>query len=121
MTFELTWLDLGLIVVLAYAWGRYAQWRKNMHNLLNNPQRISDILAKYAEVTAVEQTPKDVEIELRVEWVADQCYIYRKDTNEFMAQGMDITQAINAIDSRVHQGAFVVPKEMATKPQENQP
>jgi hypothetical protein len=119
MTFELTWLDLGLIVLLAYAWGRYAQWRKNMHNLLNNPQRISDILAKYAEVTAVEQPQKDVE--LRVEWHDDQCYIYRKDTNEFMAQGRDITQAINAIDSRLHQGAFVVPKEMATKPQQNQP
>ena len=119
MTFELTWLDLGLIVVLAYAWGRYAQWRKNMHTLLNNPQRISDILSKYADLKTVEQTPKDVEV--RVEWVADQCYIYRKDTNEFMAQGADITQAINAIDSRVHQGAFVVPKEMATKPQQNQP
>ena len=119
MTFELTWLDLGLIVVLAYAWGRYAQWRKNMHNLLNNPQRISDILSKYADLKTVEQEPKDVEV--RVEWVADQCYIYRKDTNEFMAQGADITQAIYAIDTRVHQGAFVVPKEMATKPQQNLP
>jgi hypothetical protein len=118
--FELTWLDLGLIVVLAYAWGRWTQWRINMHNLLNNPQGIANILTKYAEVKDVEAKPQQ-EVEVRVEWHEDQCYIYRKDTNEFMAQGRDITQAINAIDSRIHQGAFVVPKEMATKPKQNQP
>ena len=117
MIFELTWLDLGLIIVLAYAWGRWTQWRINMHNLLNNPQGIANILSKYAEVKDVDDKPQ-LEVEVRVEWHEDQCYIYRKDTNEFMAQGADITTAIAAIDSREHPGNFVIPKDMATKPKE---
>jgi len=85
MIFELTWLDLGLIIVLAYAWGRWTQWRINMHNLLNNPQGIANILSKYAEVKDVDDKPQ-LEVEVRVEWHEDQCYIYRVQTLPLLLQ-----------------------------------
>ena len=104
---------------MAYAWGRWVQWRMTMHNLLTDPQRIADLLTKYAKIKGIALEPQ--EIEVRVEWIEDHCYLYRKDTGEFLGQGRDITEAVNNIDSRGIEGDFIIPKEMANKPEQGQP
>jgi hypothetical protein len=56
-----------------------------------------------------------------VEWIGDQCYLYRKDTNEFLGQGDDLEQIVDRLEQRGLEGCYLIPKEMATKPEQIQP
>ena len=57
----------------------------------------------------------------RVEWIGNQCYLYREDTDEFLGQGQDLEQIVDRLDQRGFQGCYLIPKEMATRPEQIQP
>ena len=116
--FEIHWIEFVIYLLMAYAWGRWTQWRKTIEDLVVNPERYSKILTKYAEDLEADATQV---IELRVEWQGDHCYLYRKDTNEFVGQGRDVESAINNAHRLVPNSEYVISKEMAIKPRETQP
>jgi hypothetical protein len=116
--FELHWAELCLYLILAFAWGRYVQWRRTIEDLLVNPERYSKLLTKYAEGLEAEATQR---IELRVEWQGDHCYLYRVDTDEFVGQGRDVESAINNASRLVPNSEYVISKEMVDKPKQNLP
>ncbi len=57
----------------------------------------------------------------RVEWIGDQCYLFREDTDEFLGQGADLEQIVAGLDQRGVAGSYLIPKEMVTRPQQIQP
>lgn len=110
--FELSWIDLALIVLLAYAWGRWVQWRIIMGRLLADPQRFADILQEHSQ-----KTPEDVKrIHLRVEWIGSVCYLYRQDTNEFVGQGASAEDAIERAHNLDPACEYTVDKDRVNKP-----
>lgn len=118
--FEISWIELAVIIALAYVWGRYSQWRRTLRVLLDNPNYFANVLTRYSELSAEEDTPP-VSIELRSEWINDHCYLYRKDTNEFVGQGEDVYAAMANASKLAANTEYVIPKEMADKPRESQP
>ena len=70
--------------------------------------------------TEPEQEPEP-SIMCRVEWIGNQCYLYREDTDEFLGQGDDLEQIVTRLDQRGVQGCYLIPKEMATRPEQIQP
>ena len=116
--FELHWIEFVIYLLLAYAWGRWVQWRMTITDLLANPERYAKILAKYTETLEADTAQQ---IELRVEWTDAACYLYRKDTGEFVGQGPDVESAINNAHRLVPNSQYVISKEMATRPKEIQP
>lgn len=64
---------------------------------------------------------KDHSILCRVEWIGNQCYLFREDTDEFLGQGADLGQIVAGLDQRGVAGSYLIPKEMVTKPEQTQP
>ena len=118
--FELHWIELGLYILVAYVWGRYAQWRSIINNLLANPDYFADLLKRYSSLKDAD-TPKSSQIELRADWVNDICYLYRKDTNEFVGQGRDVDSAIANASGLDDSCDYVIAKDMVKKPEQGQP
>ena len=76
------------------------------------------------QLTPAEMDPEDeepVQIMCTLEWVGDQCYLYRKDTGEFLGQGNDLEQIVTRLEQHGAEGSYLIPKEMVTKPQQIQP
>jgi hypothetical protein len=89
-----------------------------IRGLLNNHERIQKILARYAEEDA--QADSQV-VAIRAEWVNDQVYLYREDTQEFLAQGVDVHTAIGNITKLTPGVSYEIPADMAKKPPASQP
>lgn len=66
--------------------------------LLSNPDGVIKLLEKYKrEDSAVEETdPKP----LRVEQHADMIYLFNNETNEFLAQGPTLQEALDLVNKR---------------------
>jgi hypothetical protein len=75
------------------------------------------------QLTPAEIDPEEepVQIMCTLEWVGDQCYLYRKDTGEFLGQGNDLEQIVTRLEQHGAEGSYLIPKEMVTKPQQIQP
>ena len=83
--------------------------------ILADPDKFINQLA-----SRIEAKPK-AQIELRAEWLGGHCYLYRKDTDEFVGQGVDVEAAINNAHRLVPDTDYVISREMVKKPQETQP
>jgi hypothetical protein len=76
------------------------------------------------QLTPAEIDPEQeesVQIICTLEWIGDQCYLYRTDTGEFLGQGADLEQIVARLDQRGVQGCYLIPKEMVTRPEQIQP
>lgn len=103
--------------LVCYAVGRWHQAQIMIQRLLSNTDRIREILNNLHE----EENPADERIPIRAEWVGDQVYLYVQHTGQFLAQGPDVDTAIDRITHFTPGCDYVLPKEMATKPQTTQP
>ena len=115
-------MDIFLII-LAVALGFVIGWRVNEHI----HQSILTDLLKRAGVTAEDlekaldklstEIDEDVtaltsaKVYVRVERVNDQIFMFRKDTNEFLAQGTTARDLLDALTKRFKDMEFTVTKE----------
>jgi hypothetical protein len=115
-------MDIFLII-LAVALGFVIGWRVNEHI---HQSILTDIL-KRAGVTAEDlekaldklstEIDEDVtaltsaKVYVRVERVNDQIFMFRKDTNEFLAQGTTAKDLLDALTKRFKDMEFTVTKE----------
>jgi hypothetical protein len=113
-------LDLILLLfygLICYLVGRWHQTQVLVQRLLANSERIRELL----DQVAAEEATTTERIEIRAEWVGDQVYLYVKSTGQFLAQGADVDEAIDRITHFTPGHDYVLPREMATKPQSTQP
>lgn len=118
----MTEFDTLLMIVyglVCYAVGRWHQAQIMIERLLSNTDRIREILNNMHEEES--QNFSDERIPIRAEWVGDQVYLYVQHTGQFLAQGPDVDTAIDRITHFTPGCDYVLPKEMATKPQTTQP
>ena len=101
-----------------FSLGRWYQLHTMIRGLLNNHQRIQQILARYAEEDA---EAAGTIVKIRAEWVNDQVYLYREDTQEFLAQGTDVHTAIANITRLTPGISYEISADMAKKPEQAQP
>ena len=114
------WDFLWLILFGAgcFSLGRWYQIQAMIRGLLNNRLRIQEILARYAEEDAAAEGSVG---QIRAEWVDNQVYLYREDTEEFLAQGTDVHTAIANITRLTSGVSYEISAEMAKKPEQSQP
>ena len=109
---------LALFGLGCFSLGRWYQIHVMIKGLLNNHERVQKLLARYAE----EDTATDSQVvAIRAEWVDDQVYLYREDTQEFLAQGTDVHTAIANITKLTPGVSYEIPADMAKKPPASQP
>ena len=101
-----------------FSLGRWYQIHVMIKGLLNNHERVQKLLSRYAEEDA--QAEAQV-VAIRAEWVGDQVYLYRDDTQEFLAQGLDVHTAIGNITKLTPGVSYEIPADMAKKPEQIQP
>jgi len=101
-----------------FSLGRWYQIHIMIRGLLNNHERVQKLLSRYAR----EDAQADAEVvAVSAEWVGDQVYLYRQDTQEFLAQGADVHTAIANITRLTPGVSYEIPAEMAKKPETSQP
>jgi hypothetical protein len=100
-----------------FSLGRWYQIHVMIKGLLNNHERVQKLLARYAEEDAETATV----VKIRAEWVDNQVYLYREDTEEFLAQGLDVHTAIANITRLTPGVSYEIDAEMAKKPEQIQP
>ena len=103
-----------------FSLGRWYQIQVMIRGLLNNHERIQKILARYAEEDAATAADAQV-VAISAEWHGDQVYLYRDDTGEFLAQGVDVHTAIGNITKLTPGVSYEIPADMAKKPETSQP
>ena len=111
--------DWDIFYILAwgfacFALGRWYQIHVMIRGLLNNHQRIQQILTRYAEEDALEA---GTIVKITAEWVEGQVYLYREDTQEFLAQGSDVHTAIANITQLTPGVSYEISADMAKKPE----
>jgi hypothetical protein len=111
---------LGLVFWAGYTWGKHTAVMRIIASIAEDPEQLGRAIDQFRRGRQRPDRSAD-QIEVIVEWHEDQCYIYRKDTREFLGQGKDIASAVDNIDQRGITGDFIIPKEMATQPREIQP
>jgi hypothetical protein len=98
-----------------FSLGRWYQIHVMVKGLLNNHLRIQEILARYAVEDAATEASV---VQIRAEWVDNQVYLYREDTQEFLAQGLDVHTAIANITKLTPGVSYEIAAEMAKKPEQ---
>jgi len=92
-------LLITLILMAVFWWGYRTGRRRTldllMTNMLEDPERVRSALDQFIEANQPEDQASQVPV--RVEWVGTNCYLYRTDTEEFLAQGTSISQAIERV------------------------
>ena len=110
---DLFWLILyGLI---CFGLGRWYQVHVMVRNIINDMDRLRDLLNRYALEDADTAGPV---VDVDAEWVKDQVYLYRKDTGEFLGQGADIHSAIGNITKLTPGVSYEIPADRAKKPEQ---
>lgn len=99
---------------LGYKWGIHSAVIRLITNYMNNPKDIQHAFKQLGDLKedSEEVVSDEIEIEAHVE--GRQVYLWRKDTNQFLAQGNSIDEAIVAI-SQQHQGQYRIDKETVDK------
>lgn len=109
---DIIWL--AIYGLACFALGRWYQIHVMIRGLLNNHERIQQILARYAEEDA---EAAGTIVKIRAEWVDSQVYLYREDTQEFLAQGSDVHTAIANITRLTPGVSYEIAADMAKKPE----
>jgi hypothetical protein len=79
------------------------------------------IVARITEQAQEAEEEESAQVLCTLEWVGDQCYLYRRDTGEFLGQGETLEQIVTRLEQRGAEGNYLIPKEMVTKPEQIQP
>jgi hypothetical protein len=114
-------MDIFLII-LAVALGFVIGWRVNEHihqsiltDLLQRAGVTAEDLEKALDKlsTEIDQPPASntTKVYVRVERVNEQIFMFRKDTNEFLAQGTTARDLLDALTKRFKDMEFTVTKE----------
>jgi hypothetical protein len=107
---------------LGYKWGLHSAVMRIVHNFIKDPAEITRAFKEIRELRAtLEDEPTPVSVNVRAEWIGDQVYIYREDTGEFLAQGVDVEAAIQSIAPSDRDQLYHIPEDMAKKPEQIQP
>jgi hypothetical protein len=107
-----------------YKWGLHQAVMRIVRNFIDDPDHIRKTFSQLEAVRAglaIEEDAAAESIDVRAEWIGDQVYIYREDTGEFLAQGVDVESAIKSIAPSDHDVAYNIPEAMAKKPPASQP
>ena len=111
-------LSTLLIFLSGFIIGWFYHARSMLTRITHDPDKIIALLEKYklAKIE-MEQDESTVTTELRVEKIGDQFYLFTKDTNEFLAQGLSLDDALESIKQRYPDRNFKgsIPKEDAEK------
>ena len=114
-------MDIFLII-LAVALGFVIGWRVNEHihqsiltDLLQRAGVTAEDLEKALDKlsTEIDESPASntTKVYVRVERVNEQIFMFRKDTNEFLAQGTTARDLLDALTKRFKDMEFTVTKE----------
>ena len=107
-----------LIFLSGFIVGWFLHARSMLTRITQDPDKIIALLEKYklAKIE-MEQDESTVTTELRVEKIGNQFYLFTKDTNEFLAQGLSLDDALESIKQRYPDRNFKgsIPKEDAEK------
>jgi hypothetical protein len=107
---------------LGYRWGIHSAVIRIISNYMNNPKDIEQAFKQISDLKSQADEPDDkAVVYLRAEWVGEQVYLYREDTNEFLGQGTDVHTAISNITQLTPGVSYEIPAGMAKKPQAVQP
>ena len=108
-------LDIIVIFVFGLAVGWYWHATRMFKMLSRNPNPMIDLLTR---VKAIQEEDND-EIELiecSVEWIDQQCYVWDKDTGDFIGQGLDLESAIISGRKLKTNAEYYIPEDLAKKP-----
>lgn len=89
-----------------------------LRKILNDPDEFLILIKRYKELQKeVEDKSTDDPSQVRVEKHGNQIYIYVKDTDEFLAQGSSLEEALDRISKRYPDRVFkgIIPKEDVDK------
>ena len=107
---------------LGYKWGLHSAVIRIVHNFIKDPAEITRAFKEIRELRAtLEDDLAPTAVDIRAEWVDNQVYIYRQDTGEFLAQGLDVEAALKRIPNTGRNVEYHIPEAMAEKPQQTQP
>ena len=105
---------------LGYRWGLHTAVIRIIANYVRNP---GDMAKAFKQITELKDTIEDdtAVVAVRAEWVDNQVYLYREDTQEFLAQGSDVHSALTNITKLTPGVSYEIPAETAKKPEQTQP
>lgn len=96
-------IDIIIVFGSGFVLGWFWQAKRIIGKLVQDPQRTIDLIKKYQEEVEKEQKQsaiKDSIRSIRVEKHGSTLYLYAKDTDEFLAQGSTLQEALATIEKR---------------------
>jgi hypothetical protein len=102
---------------LGYKWGVHSAVVRLIKNFIDDPKDLQDAFNKLRDIRdndEIADAKSDDEIEIEAHVQGTQVYLWRKDTNQFLAQGKSIDEAIMAI-SQHHEGHYRIDKATVDK------
>ena len=107
-------LDIIVIFVFGLAVGWYWHATRMFKMLSRNPNPMIDLLTR---VKAIQEDNDEIElIECRVEWIGELCYVWDKDTGDFIGQGLDLESAMIHGRKLKTNAEYYIPEDLAKKP-----
>jgi hypothetical protein len=93
-----------LFVLIIFIFGFALGWIRSANYLLNkiaeNPDGIINVLKKYKEESKLETLKVEESRSVKVEKVGNQLYLYDEKTDDFLAQGSTLEEALEQIEKR---------------------
>jgi hypothetical protein len=105
--------DLLLIFLAGMGVGWYWHAHRMFVMLSRNPRPMIDILER---VRDREQDEDAQIIECQVEWHNGHCYVWNKDSGDFLGQGADLESAIRGMQGLKPNTEYHIPADLANKP-----
>jgi uncharacterized protein YabE (DUF348 family) len=75
------------------------------------PEKLEQVMVDLQKEIGQEVTVAVAEINIKIEAVNGQLYVYRKETSEFLAQGTNYDEILNILKSKFTDVKFAVTKE----------
>jgi hypothetical protein len=108
-------LDIIVIFVFGLAVGWYWHAVRMFNMLSRNPNPMIDLLTRVKAIQ--EEDDDEIQlIECRVEWIGELCYVWDKDTGDFLGQGLDLESAMISGRKLKTNAEYYVPEDLAKKP-----
>lgn len=118
-TVSFTMLEILIIFITGFILGWLSHARSIFQKIFDNPDRMIHLLEKYKEAKeeAEEESLPVKMTEVRVEKIGEQFYLYTTKDNEFLAQGISLEAALEAVKQRYPNRIFrgLIAKEDAEK------
>lgn len=102
-------IDIIIVFGSGFILGWFWQAKRIISKLIENPQRTIDLIKKYQSEIEKDQKSnldKDASRSIRVERHGNTLYLYAKDTNEFLAQGQTLQEALLIVEKRFPDQSF---------------